>query len=149
MTKESHYPKYEENSFNNLLNEPLAIAYGLSRISIIRQGLSLSSLLTFLKKTGLTRLELAPILNISARTLQRQEDDDTLSPAISERLLMLNDLYQLGYQALGQLPKNTTDWLREPNPALNNEKPLDYLDTYQGIQEIKNLLGRIIHGVYS
>lgn len=147
MTELHQYPNTPSEP--NLLNEPSAAVYGLPRISLIRKGLSLASLLSFFEKTGLTRLELAPVLHLSVRTLQRLEETANLSPAVSEKLLQLNDLYQLGSEALGPNPRNTTLWLKDPNEALNNEKPLDFLDTYQGIEEIKKLLGRIIHGVYS
>lgn len=147
MTAIYQYP--DNPSEPNILNEPSAAVYGLPRISLIRKGLSLASLLSFLEKTGFTRLELAPIFNLSVRTLQRLEENASLSPAVSEKLLQLNDLYQLGSQALGSNPRNTTSWLQDPNEALDNVRPLDFLDTYQGIEEIKKLLGRIIHGVYS
>ena len=41
------------------------------------------------------------------------------------------------------------EWLISPNYALGGQRPGDLLETSEGRQEILNLLGRIVHGVYS
>ena len=40
-------------------------------------------------------------------------------------------------------------WLRRPNRALNNERPLRLLDTDVGARQVEDILGRIAHGVVS
>ncbi len=39
--------------------------------------------------------------------------------------------------------------MKTTNRALGNIKPLSLLDTLYGMEEIKHLIGRIEHGVYS
>lgn len=123
--------------------------YGYNkRISLIRQGLPVSSLFFFQKQTRLTAPELANILNISLRTFQRYEQSKTLPSPLTEKLLKLNELYELADQSLNGGPVNTTQWLRASNNALQQQNPLQLLDTYEGLFEVKNILGRIAHGVY-
>lgn len=40
-------------------------------------------------------------------------------------------------------------WLRESNPALQNEAPIRVIQTDDGRREVLNILGRIQHGVIS
>lgn len=129
-----------------------AVAYEApryQRIEIIRTGLPYQALEIFQNKTGLSRQELAAILQVSARTLQRYASGQSLAPVISEKLLALNDLYQQADQALGGKAPNTTAWLRAQNKALGGLTPISLLDTYQGLHEVQNLLGRLEWGVYS
>jgi putative toxin-antitoxin system antitoxin component (TIGR02293 family) len=129
-----------------------ALKYGagpLQKVAIIKKGLPLNALAFFLNASGLSKLELASILQVSVRTLQRYQPQDPLPPAVSEKLLALNDLYQAGARALGGSAKQTTQWLKEPCPALGNRLPLSLLDTYAGTSEVQNVLGRLEHGVYA
>jgi len=138
----------EKQKYFSLLNEPVA-AYGPLRIKLIRKGLQFNAIESFLLKTGITRIELANILQVSVRTLQRHEVNKRLSPAISEKLIQLNDLYLLAQEPLGTDATNTTAWLRESNVAIGNEAPIAFLDTYIGFQQVQAILGRLAHGVFS
>ncbi|MBH0196207.1 MAG: DUF2384 domain-containing protein [Nitrospira sp.] len=40
-------------------------------------------------------------------------------------------------------------WLTRPNRACQNETPLSLLATKTGTARVKQILGRIVHGVYS
>lgn len=135
----------------NVVNEA-AVAYETpryQRIEIIRNGLPFTALELFQQNTGLSRQELGSLLQVSPRTLQRYTSGQSLAPVISEKLLALNDLYQQAAQALGGNAQNTTGWLRAQNKALGGLKPISLLDTYQGLHEVQNLLGRLEWGVYS
>ncbi len=132
----------------DLINEPIAV-YGPSRITSIRKGLEFNAIARFVKKTGLTRQELATVLQVSVRTLQRHESESRLSSSITEKLFNLNDIYQLATESISANPKDITNWLRAPNTALGSDSPLSILDTYIGMQQVKDILGRLSHGVYS
>ncbi|MFY0671826.1 MAG: DUF2384 domain-containing protein [Bacteroidia bacterium] len=147
MKKQETYQTEPQESLT-LINEPVA-TYGLSRISLIRKGLHFNAIARFTNKSGLTKQELANVLQVSVRTLQRHESQTRLSPAISEKLMHLNDIYQLATESLGTNPKDITNWLRTPIMALGQEPPLLLLDTYIGMQQVKQVLGRLSHGVFS
>mgnify|MGYP001083853395 CR=1 FL=1 len=119
------------------------------RINLIRKGLPYSALAYFIKTSGLNQQELASILQVSTRTVQRFNPQQNLSPQVSEKLLALNDLYQQAHEALGGQGPSITAWLRQPAKALGNLTPLNLLDTFDGLQEVKNVLGRLEWGVYS
>ncbi len=127
-----------------------AQAYGAySRILLIRKGLPVYSLNYLLKASRLNRQELATILQISPRTMQRYDSDQVLPPAVSEKLLLLNDIYEQADEVLGGGPENVTNWLRSTVAALGNQRPIDYLDTYEGMHEVIKVLGRIEWGILS
>lgn len=144
--------KYYDSNFTYLggfdqVNEP-SEAYGrYSRIHLIRRGLPLSSLNFLLQESKLNRQELAHILQISPRTMQRYSAEHMLPSTVSEKLLMLNDLYERGHDILGQGPENVTHWLRSHVIALGNQRPIDYLDTYEGFNEVLKVLGRLEWGI--
>ncbi len=119
------------------------------RISLIRQGLPYAALAHFLKKSGLQQQELAAIFQVSTRTVQRLNPQAKLSPQMSEKLLALNDLYQQAQEVLGENGPPITAWLRQPVVALGNLAPLSLLDTFDGLKEVQNVLGRLAYGVYS
>ncbi len=62
---------------------------------------------------------------------------------------MLNDLYEKAEYILGGGTQNATNWLRSNVVALGNQRPLDYLDTYEGFNEVMKVLGRLEWGVAS
>lgn len=151
MKNEQTYLR-ETESF--LTANEAAVRYGnsatsLEKIAIIREGLPLNALEYFMARSGLSKIELANILQVSARTLQRYKPGDTLTPNITEKLLALNSLYQLGTRALGGNAQEFTQWLKQPCRALGNRLPLSLLDTYTGTQEVERTLGRLEWGVYA
>ena len=40
-------------------------------------------------------------------------------------------------------------WLTRPNRACQNKTPLSLLETETGTARVKQILGRIVHGIYS
>ena len=132
-----------------IVNEPNATYGAQSRIKLIRRGLPLGSLSFFLKDSKLNQQELGTILQISPRTMQRYSSNQMLPPIVSEKLLMLNDLYEKAGYILGGGTQNVTNWLRSNVTALGNQRPLDYLDTYEGYNEVMKVLGRLEWGVAS
>lgn len=44
---------------------------------------------------------------------------------------------------------NFLDWVMEPNRALDNKIPYALLYTKDGIEKVRNILGRIEHGIFS
>lgn len=99
------------------------------------------------KALGLTQKELADILHVSTRTLQRYSEDEVLNPALSEKIFMLGSLNKHGISFFEGRPEVFQHWLRSKIGALNFEEPISYLDTVTGIKEIDNILGRIEHFV--
>jgi len=46
-------------------------------------------------------------------------------------------------------PDKVTRWFNKPNKSLNGQKPVDLLNTAEGIKLVEQMIGRIQHGVHS
>ena len=154
----------EEDLKAMLLREP-SVAYGAQTvpgldfsnggsqgdkevIEVLRQGFTIKSVQQVASWMGLTLEEMAQLLHISIRTLQRKSNKESLGALVSERLLDLGRVLAFGVQTLDDLPPFQV-WLRSPLPAIDGATPLSYLDTAVGCQMIIDILGRLAHGVHS
>ena len=117
-------------------------------IELSRKGLTMKQLREILKLTQISLKELSSILSISERQLSRYEEDKILRVDISAHLIQITELYQFGYEVFED-EGNFQQWMRSEIRALGYQKPIHLLDTPFGIQEVKNIIGRLEHGVYS
>lgn len=117
-------------------------------VATARSGVPKSVLDALAAELGVKTAELAPLLHISARTLQRQSAEKVLPPQVSERVLMILRVYERACEVFDE-PRDAATWLRWPNRALGGQTPLGLLDTVFGAEQLTNILGRIEHGVFS
>jgi len=117
-------------------------------IECIRRGLPYSSLEAVASRIGSSATELLGILRIPQRTLARRKQTQRLAGDESDRLVRLARIGALAEQTHGNAVR-AGRWLREPNSALGNVAPIQWLDTDLGAKEVEELLIRIAHGVYS
>ncbi len=113
-----------------------------------RHGLPVFKIESYMNKYGLTLKEIAAILNLSERTLQRYDSSDVLSKESSDRALHLQRLYERGEDVFGSLDKFKR-WMKSPILAFNNNNPITYLDTIFGFELIEQELGRIEYGIFA
>jgi putative toxin-antitoxin system antitoxin component (TIGR02293 family) len=162
----SESKKHNEPS---LLHEP-AVAYGMQGnllanifsgyaryydslgdyelVQLTRKGLPKRILLSLAKKISLTIQELANIMHISERTLQRYEDDEIVKAEYAEKGIELARLYTRGEEVFDSAEKFKI-WIRTPSVIFNGESPLSLLDTSAGFNMVFTELGRIEHGVFA
>ncbi len=151
MKKEAQNKSYStDQELTSIILEPAGSYFFQPNdlISITRHGIFKRNLSLLAEKLSFTMNEISRVLHVSERTLQRYKDEDRLSSDISERTLMLTNLYERGVEVF-ENADNFTDWLRTPLPAFNNQKPIQLLDTSFGFQLILDELGRIEHGVFA
>ncbi|MCX3263589.1 type II RES/Xre toxin-antitoxin system antitoxin [Pedobacter agri] len=117
-------------------------------VALARKGIPKKSLTALGKQISLTMEEIASILHISDRTLQRYTQDTLVKTEYADRAIALAKLYERGIEVLGTT-KAFNSWIRHPNKALNNETPLNLLDTGIGFEMVLQVLGRIEYGVFS
>jgi len=155
---------------NNTLNEPM-LAYGVSGpfnpfydllgnskslklsndfdiVKLARQGFSKHVLLALAKKISLNIQELAIILHISERTLQRYDDDAIIKTEYAEKAVELARLYTRGEEVFGSMDKFKL-WIKTPGYVFNGESPVSMLDTSAGFDMVFKELGRIEHGIFA
>lgn len=117
-------------------------------VTAARKGIAKERVLSLTKKLSLTIAEMADILHINERTLQRYAPDTLIKTEHADRVIELARLYERGMEVLGSA-QAFNSWLRHPNYALNNQVPLTLLDTSIGFAMVSDMLGRIEQGVFS
>src|ERR1700761_2478072 len=152
----------KEHTDASTLNEPMALYitqsavtpfYGLfggkqniandyDVLQLTRNGLSKRILLALAKKISITLQELANIMHISERTLQRYDDSAIVKSEYAEKAVELARLYTRGEEVFDSM-ENFKTWMKTPSPVFNAEAPLSLLDTSIGFDMVFTELGRI------
>lgn len=160
MKKSKNHEVTEPNS--SVANEPVA-AYGYfndtsygyalnrhsERINIARKGISKSKLIELAKKMEISVAELAEILHISPRTIQRYDAHDLFDTHTSEHIMLIDNLYQNTSLWAFNNTQQFSEWMKKELFAFNFKKPISMLDTYTGIEMITNKLGQFKHGIFA
>lgn len=117
------------------------------RIKAVRAGLPLIELDRVAEMLGVDRSQLARILGMSLRTLQRKtESDSRLGLGVSDRLVRIERIHELATHVLGEGIK-ASRWLTTVSRALGGEVPLAMLDTDIGTQRVQQELHEIEFGM--
>lgn len=110
-----------------------------------RTGVTRTKIYDIIELTGITLSEMGKYVHVTPRTLQRKDSNERLPIDISEKVLLIQNLYFKGAAVLGSI-ETFKQWMSIPNVALGGEVPKSYLDTYTGIEFLMHELGRIEHG---
>ncbi len=143
-------------SYATMASKPLTAIIGnqftnpsdFDLLSLARKGIQKKSLTALARQISLTIEEIAGVLHISGRTLQRYTPTTLVKTEYADRAIELARLYEHGIDVFGDT-KTFNTWMRSPNKALNNEIPLNLLDTSIGFNLVLKVLGRIEYGVFS
>jgi putative toxin-antitoxin system antitoxin component (TIGR02293 family) len=111
----------------------------------VRQGLPVSMVDEVVAEGRLTAAELDR-LAIPRKTLAHRRTLGRLTAEQSDRLARILRVIETAEQVFGEARKAAA-WLRRPSSALNDDAPLDLLDTDLGTRQVESLLGRIAHGI--
>ncbi len=117
-------------------------------MSIAQHGLPREAIDHLKESTGLSYRLLADCLHINLRTLQRYAPQQRFSQSISERALMIADVYAKGYEVF-ENKEAFRQWMQTPIPALSNQIPQQLLPSTYGIHLLLMELGRIEHGIFA
>jgi putative toxin-antitoxin system antitoxin component (TIGR02293 family) len=115
-------------------------------VEIVAAGLPYSLVESLCMRLDLSVEELCRLLPISRRTLARYRGK-TLDSRLSDHLMMIEQVFKRAVEVLGSLD-NARIWLKTPNYAFSYQRPLDYLATFTGSQELLDELGRLQHGIF-
>jgi putative toxin-antitoxin system antitoxin component (TIGR02293 family) len=117
-----------------------------SLVEIVERGLPYSAVESLVKALELTIEEFCQIVPVSRRTLARHRNG-ILDFHLSDHVLMVGKVFERATEVM-ESSINALLWLKTPNYSFRNKRPLDYLSSFAGAQEILDELGRIQHGVY-
>jgi putative toxin-antitoxin system antitoxin component (TIGR02293 family) len=145
------------NEYSSYASEP-AVAYisnprytssaDLMVVRHARSGLKTGYFYFLGHKMDLSISDLAKILNVSLRTLQRYLPDQLLDTDASAKVIQLSLLNQHGVEVFGT-QESFNLWLKAPVMDLEYQTPLSLLDTPFGFDLVHQILGRIEHGVFA
>lgn len=82
-------------------------------------------------------------------TRRRKSVSGLLSPEESDRVYRVAVAYRSALQLFEGEAESARRWLNEPAKALGGDSPLQHLDTEAGAAEVRDLIGRLEHGVYT
>jgi putative toxin-antitoxin system antitoxin component (TIGR02293 family) len=111
-----------------------------------RAGITRQKVTDLMNLAGFTLAEMGQFMHIAPRTIQRKNSDEKLPSDISERVLLIQNLYHKGGKVFGDI-NAFKQWMLQPNLALGEVAPKTYLDTFSGIELLMHELGRIEHGL--
>ena len=106
----------------------------------IREGLPFERLQRLAERLALTQETLTRILGISERTLQRRRKSGRLSPEESDRVERLLRIWRLALRAFDDEEDEARAWLTTPKRALDDETPVEHLDTEPGARAVFEML---------
>ena len=99
---------------------------------------------------GTAQKELLPIINLSSPTLARRRSrGDKLKPQESDNVYRVASAYRDALELFEADSDAAKNWLHTPAKALGGETPFSLLDTQAGADQVRDLIGRLEHGVYT
>lgn len=142
-----HYKKFTEILGKE--NIPVEIESPFDFIHNANEGINVGVILNFSRYFNLSKELVAQFLDISEPTLYRWfKANKNLERNFSVKLFEIVDLFIYGEEVFGD--RDTFfKWLGLPNQAMGGMEPKELIDIPGGVSKIKDLLGRIEHGVYS
>jgi len=124
-------------------NSPKAI------MRVIRRGLPYATV-KFLQDTlELNRYQIATVLQMSSRTLERRKRSGKLDSIESDRALRLFRVFWRARELYEGDQEAALKWLKRENAALEGLAPEQMIGTESGAILVENLIGRLENGVFS
>jgi putative toxin-antitoxin system antitoxin component (TIGR02293 family) len=117
-------------------------------IGTVREGLSTEVFKTVAANLEMSDRQLAGVLKIPNRTLDRRLKHGVLSPEESDRLARVVKILKRAHEVFGDAEK-ARSWMNTPLTAFEGETPLQRADTSIGTTQVEDVLGRIDYGVYT
>ena len=124
-----------------ILQEP-AVSYATgSYYQLSIQSISKNYIKQVLNLTGLSVSELINIIPVSIDTYKRKS---TFNPAITEKILEIEEVYRKGIEAFGE---SFHQWMNTENIALGSVTPKTLLKNSFGVRLLLDEIGRLEYGV--
>lgn len=116
-------------------------------IKTSRQGVFRAEVDEIADLVGLTDKEMAYVLGMTPRNLHRLLSQQSLNIEASERLLLLKNVLLHALDTFEGRTSTVLNWLKTPIRELDNQAPLQLMDTVTGFTLVDDVLGRIDYGL--
>ena len=120
----------------------------LDLVELGREGLSKEAYDRLAQYLNFSTKQMAAILPVTERTIQRFKQNSRLSPEVSDHILQIAEVSAKGTKVFQDKEKFIA-WLKAPCVAFAHQSPVSLLDSKFGVDMALDELGRIEHGIFS
>ncbi len=117
-------------------------------VDLSNRGVTKDALSNLAKFLSCSVKQIAQLLPVTERTIQRYTPDKPFNPIVSEQILQIAEVAAKGSEVFDSKDKFLS-WMNLPNKALDNKTPMSLLKSKFGTELVLDELGRIEHGVFS
>jgi len=137
---------FEEEVFKTIFHrKPLS---QMETIEMSIEGVTKRSLIAFMHYFKFSADQVAQMLPVTLRTIQRYNSNQKFSASVSEHIIQLVALMAKGVEVFGDQEKFIR-WFNSPSKPLGGKAPTDLVCLKTGAQMVTDELGRIEHGIFA
>lgn len=115
----------------------------------IRTGFPIHVFDVLKEQLNLSQETILDIIGISKSTLNRRRKNKRFNSIESDRFYRIVAIYLLVLKLFNGDNDGTKGWFARPVIALGDEVPISQLDTQVGAEKVRDLIGRLEHGVFT
>lgn len=115
----------------------------------VRTGFSTHVFDVLKEQLDISQETILEIIGISKSTLDRRRKNKRFNVIESDRLYRIAEIYRLVLKLFNGDNDEAIGWFTPPVIALGGETPLSQLDTQMGAEKVRDLIGRLEHGVFT
>ena len=127
---------------------PRKIETRMDLIELGDKGVTKDALLRLATYLSLSLSQMAKLLPITERTIQRYSRKKRFNRVVSEQILQIAEVAARGVEVFGDRDRFLS-WIKQPSTGLGNRTPTTLLGSRFGTEMVLDELGRIEHGVVS
>ncbi len=143
----AHYQKLKEVLGTKYVTDEFESPFDF--IHIAKKGINANVVKNVRLYFDLPRDLIAEMLNISGPTLYRwTKANKNLEKNYTIKLFEIADIFLYGIEVF-ESNENFLKWLNLPNTVLGGLKPIELIEIPDGVSKVRDVIGRIEHGVYS
>ncbi len=139
------YPGIKQAKIATPSADAVVTSSAMSQISLIREGAPAETFAQTAKNIGLAQAEFAKRLGLSPRTLASRRT--RLTSEETEKTLRAKYLFEQAVGVFGS-EEEARRWFTNPAYGLEEQRPIDLLDTEPGARQVRDYLGAIEYGNY-
>jgi putative toxin-antitoxin system antitoxin component (TIGR02293 family) len=126
----------------------VSVASRMDLMELGERGVTKDALLRLARYLDFTMSQMAEVLPVTERTIQRYSLKRRFNKVVSEHILKIAEVAARGSEVFGAREKFLS-WLKSPSPALGKRTPASLLGSGFGTEMLLDELGRIEHGIVS
>jgi len=135
-------------SIASILGGKQAVRSRMGMIELSDKGVTKDALLRLATYLNLSVSQIAKLLPITERTIQRYARTQRFNRVVSEQVLQIAEVAARGAEVFRDREK-LLSWMNTPSTALGDRTPASLLSSRFGTEMVLDELGRVEHGIIS